>query len=334
MIPTRTFPFALAALLLAAPAFAQAPPAAKSAQDIALAEAAFNDGVKLAQGGNCKDAIPKFELSQKIDPASGTALNLGKCYEELGRTASAYGAYSESAGLARIKVNNDTRQQAEERMAALAGSLSKVELHLPKQGGSPKDLTIAIDGKPLSAEAAGVAVPVDPGERVIEVSAPGKKTWKTTIQIAAKGATTPVDIPALEDAPAPPPTSSAQGESAPMPTFAKVGLVAMGVIGVAGIGVGIGAGVDSMNKNAASKKLCRPDDPTRCSDAGVSLRNDAFTSATVSNVGFILGGGFLAAGGAILLIRHFVVAKPENKSAAGITGVDLGAGSVVVRGQW
>src|SRR5262245_42773227 len=100
----------ISALLLAtpaAPAMAEAPVAAASGQDVAIAEAAFNEGVKLAQAGDWKGAIAKLELSQKVDPASGTALNLGKCYEQVGRTASAYGAYSQAAGLARVKVNED-----------------------------------------------------------------------------------------------------------------------------------------------------------------------------------------------------------------------------------
>ena len=205
----------LSALLLvglaASPAFAQAPPAgagtgpaATTPQDIALAESSFNEGIKLALAGNCKDAVGKLELSQKIDPASGTAFNLGKCYEQLGRTASAYGAYSEAAGLARVKVNEERRKDAEERMIALEPLLPKIQIHV---ASPPNGLAISIDGKPVAAGAVGAALPVDPGNREIQVSAPGKKPWKTSVLVASQPGTTPVDVPALEDVPPPPPPS-------------------------------------------------------------------------------------------------------------------------------
>ena len=103
-----TLPFLAAVLSAVLQAGVAAAQPAPSPQDIALAETAFNEGIALVQAGNCKDAVVKLELSQKIDPAAGTALQLGKCYEALGRTASAYGAYSQSAGLARVKVDDYT----------------------------------------------------------------------------------------------------------------------------------------------------------------------------------------------------------------------------------
>ncbi len=327
-------PFRLASLaaatlslsLLASTAAAQPTP---SAQDIALAEKAFDEGIALAQAGNCKEAIVKLELSQKIDPASGTALNLGRCYEALGRTASAYGSYSQSAGLARVKVNEKIRADAEERMKAIAPSLSNLEFRLARQV-APGDLTIAVDGKPLAGGARGVALPVDPGDREILVTGPGKKPWKMRLTVPATAGTTTVEIPVLEDAPispdAAPPSAMSSGALA-----ATIGLAGAGAVA---LGVGIGFGVDSMDKNAASKKLCLATDETQCSAAGVDLRNQAYGSATASTAGIITGAAALAAAGAVLIVSRFVLSRPDPKQPAGVTTVGIGPAGLSVRGQW
>ena len=328
--PSRTTTLLLAATLslattLAAPALADSP-RKTSPQDMALAEAAFNEGVKLIEEGNCKDAIAKFELSNKIDPAAGTSLNLGKCYEDVGRTASAYGAYSESVGLARIKVNDKIRTDAEARLAALAPTLSKIELHFASE--APKDVSLTIDGKPISAVALETAVPVDPGSREIQISAPGKLPWKTTLQIDAKPGTTPVQVPALQDAPAPP------GADTSMPTGIKVAVIGLAALGAAGLGVGIGFGADSLGKNDASRKECRPDNPNLCSAAGVDLRNQAYSSATIANIGIFAGGGALLAAGGLFLVYRFALQSPPSSGEPAVTGIRVGPGGVTVLGQW
>ncbi|MBK8258405.1 MAG: hypothetical protein IPK82_37790 [Polyangiaceae bacterium] len=329
---TRLTPLSLTAavgitLLTSQTALAQTSPT-PSPQDIALAEKAFNEGIALAQAGNCKDAVVKLELSQKIDPASGTALNLGRCYETLGRTASAYGAYSQSAGLARVKVNDKIRAEAEAGMAAVAPKLSNLELKFAAGAAIPKDLTITVDGKAISSDALGTAFPVDPGVREIQVSAPGKKTHTAKVDVAAKPGNTTLQIPALEDAPPPPPPP---GEG--MSTTALATTLGLAGVGVVGLGVGIGFGVDSMGKNDASKKECQAPEFTKCTSAGVDLRNQAFSSATGSNVGFIIGGVGLAAAGTVFLVTRLTSGK-SNAAKGPETALSVGPGGIQVRGTW
>ncbi len=56
-----------------------------SAQDAAKkkksAELLFQEGQQLIKDGKHAAACPKFEQSQKLDPAIGTLLNLAHCYE-------------------------------------------------------------------------------------------------------------------------------------------------------------------------------------------------------------------------------------------------------------
>src|SRR5262249_13171001 len=79
----------------ATPALAQT-----SASDKAAAEALFDQGVRLMKQNSFADACPKLEESERIDPAVGTLLYLGECYERVGKTASAWATFREAASLA------------------------------------------------------------------------------------------------------------------------------------------------------------------------------------------------------------------------------------------
>src|SRR4051794_26464548 len=92
---------ALAVALLFATGVAQAQTPAPSAQDQAAAEGLFNDAKKLVADGKFADACPKFEESQRLDPAPGTQFNLAECYEHIGRTASAWALFLGVAQLAK-----------------------------------------------------------------------------------------------------------------------------------------------------------------------------------------------------------------------------------------
>ncbi len=81
------------ATLLLAPARASA----ESAADQAKAEALFGEGRRLLAASRFAEACPKFVESQRLDPAIGTQLNLGDCYEKTGRTASAWAVFRDAA---------------------------------------------------------------------------------------------------------------------------------------------------------------------------------------------------------------------------------------------
>jgi serine/threonine-protein kinase len=94
-------------LLLTATAHAQ--------NDKAAAEALFDQGVRLMKQNSFNDACPKLEESERIDPAVGTLLYLGECYERVGKTASAWATFREAASLANNMNQSDRARVAGSR---------------------------------------------------------------------------------------------------------------------------------------------------------------------------------------------------------------------------
>ena len=70
--------------------------ASARAGDSISAEALFIAGRDAALRGDYGEACAKFAESQRLDPASGTLINLGDCNEHLGLFASAWRYYREA----------------------------------------------------------------------------------------------------------------------------------------------------------------------------------------------------------------------------------------------
>src|SRR3954452_11357283 len=101
-------------VLLSAPVHAQ-----PSSADKAAAEGLFSDARRLMAAGNFREACPKLEASQRLDPPGGPVLNLADCYEQSGRTASAWMEFREAASAAREIGSADREAEARRRASAL-----------------------------------------------------------------------------------------------------------------------------------------------------------------------------------------------------------------------
>ncbi len=279
--------------MVAAPASAQT-----AAQDPAAAQALFEEGRSLMQQKRYDQACAKFAESQRLGPASGTLLNLGECHAKANRSASAWAAFNQAIALARSANQADREQYAKERIAEIEGSL--VKLALKVEASDTKGLVVKRDNVELGQAAWGTPVPVDPGPHVIEASAPGKKTWRTTVEVGSEKLLE-VPVPALADAE--PGTDSAPGAS--FFTQKRIGL-AVGGLGIVFVAVGAVFGIDAIGKNADAKDNCRTE--TLCTLRGLQLTDDAKSSAAASTIFFVLGTASLTAG-AIL----FFTAPDDHK---------------------
>jgi tetratricopeptide (TPR) repeat protein len=309
----------------------------KAGGNRAAAEALFNQGRDLMTKGKFAEACPKFEASQQLDPGLGTMLNLAECYEKTGRTASAWAEYREAIPLARAAGSKARQDLATERAQALQERLSTLTIRAMTGDDDSAHLEIRRDGVPVQPAELGAPIPVDPGEHLIEVTAPGKQTWSSKVLVGADAAKVQVDIPKLEaaisDAPPPaaPAPAAATTDTAPPPAAPKssgsaqrtAGLISAGV-GVVGVGLGTVFGLQASGNWSDAKEECQAY-PYECSQKGLDLRSDAKSQATLSTVGFIAGGALLGLGAVL-----YFTAPSKKENVAFI----VGPGSAFVQGSF
>jgi serine/threonine-protein kinase len=310
--------FALATSLIANRSWA-------GAQEQAAAEALFQDARQLMKDGKFADACPKLSDSNKLDPAVGTLLYLGECYEKNGQTASAWVTFQTAAETAQKAGQPDRAHVASDRATALWARLSKITINVAAAARVP-GLEIKRDGVDVGQATWGVGVPVDPGEHAILARAPGKQDWSQTVRVDPDGKVAVVEIPMLANAAmAPPPPVMQQPQQQQLPpkldqgtstsngnSQRVVGFVAGGV-GVVGLVAGTVFGLQAKNKQDQSASHCLPTDPTKCDQTGVDLRHQGHSAATMSNVGFAVGAVGIV-GGAILYLTAPSNSKPKTAS--------------------
>jgi hypothetical protein len=319
------------ACLIGALAVTRASQAQASAEEKAAAEAVFEEGLRLVKQGNFAEACPKFEMSQRVEPGVGTMLYLAECYEKTNRSASAWAMFREAASLAGASGQTDRMKTAQARAARLEPRLAWLTVEVSKEASLP-GLQIRRNSVIIPPELAGTPTPVDPGEVVVDASAPGRLPFSTKVTASAKSRVV-VTIPALAMAPETSPPegpplatqpSAAPGVSAgtapsprPLPAAPKdAGSVSpvpfiVGGVGVVALGVGGYFGLSAMSKADEARDTCPKG---LCNEQrGETLAESARTAAKVSNVSFIVGAAAVAAGA----VLYFTL--PRKATQVGVT---------------
>jgi len=324
--------------------------AAQGAAGQAAAEALFKQGRDLMAKGQYAEACPKFAESERLDPAPGTLLNLATCYEKGGQIASAWVTYKEAASSARKANQEDRARMARDKAALLEPKLPTLTIVVPATAQRP-DLSLRRDGEIVGHAEWGVAIPVDPGVHVVEASAPGAKSWKGQVEIAASGTKGSVDVPPLESLPEAPPTVTpalvAPAPAAPTPAISPIAVVSSVPVtehgsgqrvvgwlvlgtGLAGLAVGGVFGALALSDNNDAKARCLG---SVCDAQGYSATTDARHAATASTIAFVAG-GTIAAAGLVLLITA-PSAKHVEKGRFGIAPlVGVGTAGAMLQGSW
>lgn len=344
------------ASLPAVPAFAQG-----TAADRAIARSLFEQGRELMNGKRYAEACPKFEESQRLQPAGGTLLNLAVCHEHIGRTASAWTAFNDVATLSRQENKSEREQFARERVAALTPKLSRLTVTIPPQASDRAGLVVKVDSAVLGKAAWGSALPIDPGDHLVEVSAPRMKTWSTKVSVRPDAHHASVVVPALaEEPPAPLASPGAAATNEPVQPLHPVSpmndspqrdraspdstgstrrtmAVVAGGVGLAGLVVGTVFGLRAKSKERESEDYCRPDAPSVCSQRGVDLIDEGRTSATISNVGFIAGGVGVVAGAVLWFTapgQKTAAVAGRGRSLAVVPEVGASNATLLLRGSF
>lgn len=279
---------------------------AQDSSTLAAATALFDEGVRLLAQNRVDEACPKLARSQELAPSGGTVLTLADCYERQGKTASAWVAFREGAARAAAAGKSDIQSAALGRAAKLEPHLKRISI-VRAAGDDTPGLEIVRDGITVKDAELNVPIPVDPGRHVVEARAPGRRKWSLVVDTSSAGRDFLVEVPRLAAEGAAPAPGTPRDASAP-PGETKsdgsaqrtIGL-ALGGVGIVGLGLATFFGVKAMGTNDDALAECPRRNPTQCTDAGLSLTEDAKTEALVSTVLFVAGGAALA-GGAVLFL--------------------------------
>lgn len=293
----------------------------------AIAEGLFRDGKKLLDEKKYAEACPKFAESARLDPSSGVELALGLCYEGLGKTASAWGAYENAISLARRDNRKDRERAATRHAAALEHTLSHVTIVVPDDVTKLEGLQVREDGVAIGAAAWNDA-PVDPGTHTLEVTAPGKKPWSTTFTVDRQHPSQSVNVPELAALPQQVVVVDGEGSGrvlvvGPSHPFRTVAIASLAA-GLASLVTASVLGGLAIGDASDAQKAC-PGSP--CSNATAVSENDAAgTLADWSTALFVTSGVLVAAAAVLYFVRG-----PEAPRKAALV---LGPAYVGLGGTW
>lgn len=262
----------------------------------AAAEVLFEAGKELVQRDAIAEGCAKFEESQKLDAGLGTQFHLADCYERLGRLASAYALFMEVAAATHQRGQTEREVVARERASELKPRLSRLVIVVDRDK-APPGMTVARNGMPVGAAQWGVAIPVDPGEVHVTVTAPDKRSWEVSVTVRNEGMFERIEVPGLQ----PLQPDAFPADAAPPPFWDQPrNWVGTGLLGLGVVGVGLFSyfGLQSAAKYDETDSACTADD--RCSPDAIYTRRDAYHAGQIANISLGAGTACLAAGGILL----------------------------------
>ena len=325
---SRALPAFLVSVLIATASQAQTGP---SAEDRALAEALFQEGRTLIEGGNTAAACRKFEESYRMDKAPGTLLNMARCHQLEGRVATSWAEFFQVAAEARRDGRDDREKVALESIRELEPRIPKLVILVPPESRID-GLTVTRNGTQLGRASWGTETPVDPGEILVEAEAPGYRKWTHRLTLEEAGQKQ-VTIPALvllpkpKEPPKPPPapisgTSNSTPRDPGSPASQTVGVL-IGGVGLVGIGVGSYFGLRAIDKRSKAEERCTlGPDGNGCSEGAVDLNREARDAARFANLG--IGVGVVAVVAGTYLYFAGAPSGPVEQSDAARKPVDVG----------
>lgn len=320
----------LAVALFVAPAFVTVGASADTPSAIqkSTADALFADGKKLMEAKDWDAACPKLQESHRLQPGGGVVLALAICHEAQKKYASAWNDYKEAVFFAKRDKRKDREDAAAKKVAELESKLSHLTVRASSEA-TAQGIVVEIDGVALPSASFGVAIPVDGGKHALVEKADGHVSRTIEIVIGNEGdkkelVLAPLDAapaapaPTVTAAPAPvPPAPPTRPQTAASPS--RVAPLVVGGIGVVALGIGAYYGVRAISLHGAVRDGC-PND--RCTDPGLVTQNDdAWKSATFSNIGFAVGA--LAIGAAVVLWVTGSAERPTTQVSVGPANVKL-----------
>jgi len=325
-----------------------------SATEIAAARTLAVDGLKLAQAGKCEEAIPKLERAEKLHHSAIVLSRLGECQVTEGKlvegTEMLRKVLREPLPANPSPALSKAYERAQTVLDAAKPKIAGLTISVLAPAGA--ELRLVVDGSVVANTLIDSDLPADPGDHVVEASAPGflKASARVTLGSADKKtitlkleadpnapAATPLGagpqargVVAAQATPKQPLTPMAAPPEAPHKAPSRAGAYAAWGVGLAGVGVGTAFGVMAMQ---GKKDLNCQDNscPPSSSDAvDTAKRNGNISTAAfaVGGVGLVLGTVLYFTIGSNSSEAHAAHAQPRTFAGLQRGRAMIGPGSV------
>jgi hypothetical protein len=282
-------------------------------QNKAAARALGIEGIRLANEGNCQEALDKLHRAERLYHAPTILGRLGECQVDLGLLVA--GTENLNRVVREPLPPNApgafvaAQRRAQEVLARALPRIGKLTIVVKAPAGA--EYQVAVGQYVLPKAMVGVERPTDPGEHTVTVSGEGFRTASAQVVLADGGQETVTlkltpDPAAAAPAAEPQPGSAAPAGAHPdlaadrppqeSPTLAYVSLG----IGGAGLILGTVFGLAATSKKSDVEAQC---EGSRCPPAAQDDIDSMNASATYSTIGFAVG--LVGAGvGTYLLLSH------------------------------
>ena len=265
---------------LCAPQVASAQTSPGVTKDVhAKAEEQFRLGRKAQDNGDFKPALEYFRASHALEPGRGKLLNIAICEKEIGLLATAMQHFQEvlpqlTAGDPRIAIVKKNIAELEPRLPHVRISLA---------GSALPGSEVTFDGAAVAPSALGTDIPVDPGDHVVIVTAPGRPDRRYEVKVE-EGKKMALEV---EPGAAPPPPAPVKPDEPRSMDGRRLGGFIAGGIGLAGLAAGSVTGAIALSDHSDVEGKC----PTHrgCSQDVLDQASRGKSLSIVSTVAFAAG---------------------------------------------
>jgi hypothetical protein len=318
----------LLAALVAGVMVVTAPPAAAiEATDKLAAQQLLNQGNQLVTEGDYIAALEAFRAAYARYPSPKILLNMGTTLRQLGRNVEAAEAYETYLR------DPDADPARSEELQRILREIDAVSGHVQIDVEGGPAAVVRLDGKQIEGFRSGAKIRVEPGEHTFTAERDGAPPAVRTASVAPREETL-VRLRFTTPEPPPKPVVAPAAPAAPPSTVQRTVALAVGGVGVAGLGVGSMFAVLAKARNDEAEDHCLG--PGACDADGVDLGGEAKSFAQVSTVAIALGAGALTTG-IVLLITAPSSRQPARPRAGALRltgGPTAGGAAVVVTGAW
>lgn len=277
-----------------------------AAADVGAARVLGQEGMKLADAGNCVDAIDRLARAEKLYHAPTTQARLGECQIATGKivegTENLNRVIRETLPATAPPPFFAAQERAKVLYAEAKPKIAMLKIAVAVPTGI--DPVVTIDGERVPVANLNAARPTNPGTHLVEASAPGFRKASQKVQLAEGGAdSVALTLEADPNAPTQGPVAAEPLAPPVAPAPQKSSIVAPAVaFGAGAIGITVGAifGALALGKKGELEDACGPS-RTSCPATSQGDLDSGKTFGTVSTVGFLVGGVGVAAGAVMLI---------------------------------